>query len=401
MGSIGAKMKCTVCKWPLCLIIAYLFAGETMTSCLLQNKKIRNERTEPSVFDTSSFVITRSSDKTAAQVKFSTQIPLLCSIEVYAQDPNNTPKEESPLVYPCASKTPAQNFDEKVPGLTAENLYYFHIFAWETEQSKDSAASVVIKETPSGDQNSTDKGKYQEIFVSRIDVPLKTDEIHRHIFKDKISPAEISAKLSRPIGCKAGEVPSLGDWSDADPDFKLANVATRGFANGFATPHLSDKSRNKIVFSNYQFADHWEWVFDLNGKTQSFTANAATQLLNVSMTSAVKTDFKTTKTGEVEPVTTPNIDPTKPLKIQWHAEQPNDTSFFILQIGRKPMAGSFHCVFNLKDEQSTVDKTWLEALPKGTYPVIATAESHQIEAAENTGAWLLTAYDWKAAGALR
>lgn len=372
----------------------------TMTACLVKNKKNYEGRTgSGGTFDSQSFIITRTTGKTTAVVQFNTARPLLCAIDVYSQDASQEPKQESPLKYNCPATVPVAAFRETIAGLNPSYLYFYRVFAWDADKTKDKAEIIIVKELPS---NSVDTlveadGKFRNLFISRVDLPLKSDEVHRHLLAASTSPQDLRTKITRPIGCRAGELRMIEDLAAADQDLRLSSVATRGFAAATAQPHLNYRERLKLSFSSFQFSDRWEWVFDIAGKTQSFFAKPGPKLNSVEVTSVVKINIQGSGLADPEsPVLT--LDSTKSLNLIWKADPPLDISRFIFQVGKKSSEGTFHCVFDLKDGQGIVESSWLASLPKGKHPAIATVESHQLQVEQNTGAWLLTSYDWKSAG---
>ena len=231
-----------------------------MTACLIKNKKNNDGRTGASgVFDIQSFIITRTSGKTAAVVQFNTARPLVCAMDIYSQDPNQEPKQQNPMKYNCPGTAPAATFKETIPGLSPNILYFYRIFAWDAGTTRDKAEVIVVRELPS---NSVDTlvdpdGKFREVFVSRIDLPLKTDEVHRHLLAGATSPQDLRTSVSRPFGCKAGELPPVANMGVADSELRISSIATRGFASASAQPHLNYPERAKLAFSSFQFSDRF------------------------------------------------------------------------------------------------------------------------------------------------
>ena len=246
-------------------------------------------------------MISRTAGGSTALVQFAAGRPILCSFDIYAQRPDQEPKEGAPKVVPCTNSQASSAIKETIPGLRADTLYFFRVTAWSADSTKEKGEILVVKESPFGADSTVlvePDGRFRDVMVSRIDIPLKTTEVHRHVFPGSTSSQDLRAILARPQGCKAGPVPSPGDIETADLDFRAANVATRGFASGSAQPHINYRERVKIITNTLQFADRWEWVFDIFGKTQNFFAKAPSQLQSVDVKSKNSFALKSSRLRE-------------------------------------------------------------------------------------------------------
>ena len=386
----------TLIKQPLLVrVLCVLLLAQ---SCLFGQRKSTNGRGEgASLFDRNSFVISRTAGGSTALVQFAAGKPILCSFDIYAQRPDQDPKESAPKVVPCSNSQASAAIKETIPGLQADALYFFRVTAWSPETAKEKGEILVVKESPFGADSTVlvePDGRFRDVMVSRIDIPLKTTEVHRHVFANSTSSQDLRNILVRPQGCKPGPVPSPGDIDTADLDFRAANVATRGFASGSGQPHINYRERIKIIANSLQFADRWEWVFDIFGKSQNFFAKAPSQLQSVDVSSTNSLALKSSRLREdEEPILA--VDAAKPLQVRWRTEGLSDSSAVIVQVGRGSTPSLFYCVFDSASGVGSIDAGLIAALPAGRHTIVTTLESSQVLVAQNTGAWLITGNDFK------
>jgi len=280
--------------------------------------------------------------------------------------------------------------------LKADALYCIDIAAWQEGSQKSNADKVIVKESPgnaSGD--SPGDGKFKDLLVARIDAPLRTAEVHRHVLPGPAEIGDINSTLQRKSGCQKGFPDPLTIFSSADPNIGIANLATRGYATGQGVPNSHFSERYKLLFNSIQSQDSWEWTYSAGGTSYEFSAPPVSALSNATVTSSnslILPEASLGKTGD-----TLTIDSEKKLDLTWEVKNPKDNNFISVQIGNSSQQTFLYCLFPANQNSGSVDADLIKALPAGKHALLVQLESFELEMFPGTAqpSWILAMYDWK------
>jgi hypothetical protein len=381
-------------RW-LGTLLTALLVPSLLTGCFLKKKKSSGKGSgKAELVDRQSIFFDRIGVGETGQLKFKTKKPALCELTLYAQEAGIEPTKDKPKVTACSGTDARAEFTEALEGLRTDALYFVVIRAWEAAESKEKGDVVTVREgqdpkaviTPGGD------GKLKDLLVARLDVPLKTAEVHRHSFADATDVATIRTQLTRKEGCTQGVPDKDGPFREAAPDVAIANLATRDFAAGTAGPHPDYPGRLLLTYPSLNDGlDKWSLYYQLNGQDFAVTARSLARILNMEMESTSIMAFEAPQLAEAaDPL---KIDPTKPLKISWTlGGGPRPLAYMAVMIGRPDYEKSIVCVFKADQRTASIDPALLQGLDDGRHVLLAELASSQIWAKEG---WLVTTYDWR------
>lgn len=368
----------------------------SMTSCFLFEKKKKSKKSGGlSLIDRESIYIDRIGDGNSAIIKFNTYRDAFCELAVYAQDEKSTPTRENPQVTTCSGADAARKeFREQVKDWHSDTLYFIEIRAWLDKANPAARESLVVKENPddsSINPGTSFDGKYRETYVLRFNTPLRTAEIHRHVFPSPVDSQGIKAATAKSPGCANSVPENIGPFSAADPMLKIKSLGSKGFAQGTGESHPNFPERVRFNFNTLQFPNpEWELTWDLEGKSQSLKIRPAPRFTSVEATSAKKIVL-----GEAQ-LATPEeplqLENNKSLTFAWQWENLPDNAIVTAQIGRTGQEKSVYCVFEAKKGSGEIPWASLATLPPGLQVVLLQLEATQFFA---TKSWLTQSIDWR------
>lgn len=105
----------------------------------------QTEGTGPKV-DQSAIFIDRTENGMMALIRFRTDALAFCEIAWWAQDANNSPAETAAHRKMCSSPEPQTDFREQLVDLAPQTPYYFRIYTWAPEGSRDDATTILVRE---------------------------------------------------------------------------------------------------------------------------------------------------------------------------------------------------------------------------------------------------------------
>jgi hypothetical protein len=340
----------------------------------------------------------RTGDGDAARLSFKTKAPAICELSVYSQDDKTKPTKDDPKIVPCSSPDAGRtDITEKIDGLKTDALYYVVIRAWPVGGKKETGDSVLVKEAPNpasvispGDP--VDDGKLKDLLVARMDLPLKTVEVHHHQLPDALDTAAIKGKLTRTAGCQVGVPDKAAPFRDAVKDIAIKNLATKDLGAGTAGPHKDYPERLSINYGSLNDGlDRWTLMYQLNGKDFQISARPVSRILNMEMESGAVQAFDAPQLAEAADAL--KLDTSKPLKLSWTTgNNLLDLTYMTIQIGRPDDPKAVYCIFPAEKRSAEVDAKLLQGLEDGKYVVLAELTTNQLFAKEG---WLVSTYDWR------
>lgn len=368
-------------------------------SCLDYKAK-RSKKGAAGLIDKQNIYTSRASYGTTLVLAFKTQKDALCEFSIWSQAESvncATPSDTQKIkIYTCPTDKPRTDFQESIEGLKSDVLYCIDIAAWENGSNKTKSEKVLVKETPgSTSGNTTSDGKFRDLLVARVDVPLRTAEIHRHVFSGPAEIGDINNTIQRKTGCQKGFPDPLTIFSAADPTVGISGLATRGFASGQAIPNPHFAERYKLLFNSIQPQDSWEWTYTAAGKSYQFIAPPVSALSKSTVASSNSLTLSESSLGKSGDTLT--IDPEKKLDLTWEVKNPKDNNFISVQIGSSSQQTFLYCLFPAAQNSGSIEAELLKELPAGKHALFVQLESFELEMFPGTAqpSWILATYDWK------
>jgi len=376
-------------------LLMFLLCASLSSCFLFESKKKTKKSSGLSLIDKESIYIDRIGDGSSALIKFNTYRDAFCELAIYAQGETSTPTRDSPQVTTCSGADAARKeFRELVKDWRSDTLYYIEIRAWLDQANPSARESLVVKERPNESGAGPDSpfdGTYSETYVMRFNAPLRTAEIHRHVFPVAIDSDGIKAATAKKIGCTNSVPENRGAFSAADPLLKIKSLGSRGFAQGTGEAHPNLTDRMRFNFNTLQYANpEWEFTFDLDGKSQSLKLRPAPRFTSVEATSGKKITL-----GEAQlatPETPLPLENGKNLTFLWQWENLPEGAVVTAQIGRTGQEKSVYCVFEAKAGKGEIPWSSLQTLPAGLQVVLVQMETTQFFA---TKSWIAQSVDWR------
>ncbi len=373
-------------------VLCVLVACSAFFGCKLGTRQNTvNHRTAYKFINPDDVSIARLGDGTSVQIQFTTKEDALCELFYYSQDPAGTPAESAPVRAPCSGgDTPRKEFHETLTGLSAEAVYNFGIFVWTTASSKEKGEVLLVRESTAGSgaiRNAD--GKYEEIMISRFNLPLRSAEIQKAHLDPPMTALELVGRSGSNLGC----APSLDDlaWTSRAVTGKggLAALAMRGFATAEA---VEADARLLATFNSLQFGNpEWEWTYRTPERD-----NVLVKIRTPARLTAVEVSQRTKVTlGDVKLADAEGSIPLEsgyPLSVAWQWDNLPATSFVHLRLGKSGEIGAIHCVFDTKAGRATLDPAKFSGLSAGKQSFILELESVVFHA---TTGWLSRSVDWR------
>ena len=379
-------------------LLALGFLSGLMSGCLLSTKKSTRSRGASELIVRDSIYLDRIADGAAGRLQFKTSRSAVCEIAFYSQEPNVAPTKEKPVTVPCSGEDkPRQEFTERIENLASNTLYFVVISAWDPGAGKKAADVVTVREgagNPSPGNPGSQDGAVRNIFVGRIDLPLKVAEVHKHTLAKPASLSDLKRALVRNEGCQVSVPNAPAPFREPTTDLGIANLASRDIATGSATQHKDYPQRVSLLFPSLNIGmDKWSIFYQENGRDVLIPARPIATFASVVMTSNQSYNFETPQLNEA---TDPfKIDPNQPLRFAWTSNSQLTTSTYVtVQIGRSNNQKSIYCLFAAEKRAGTIDPQLLVGLAPDKYVISVELVSNILIAKEN---WLVTSYDWRSA----
>ena len=394
---------------PTCRRVALILCLILMApGCFLMTKSSSHRSAASTLIVANSVFIDRLGAGDSARVQFKTTANAVCELAFYAQDAKSSPTQDQPTVVPCSNQTQARtDFVEKLSGLRADTLYYLTISAWVPPATKAQAERLTVRETPdnpaivnngsgSGSGNGSGTGSataFKELLVARLDIPLMSAEVHRHVPANPVDAPTIKANLTRKLGCQQGFPPNDAPFRDAATDVGIKNLVSRDFAAATAQPSPDHPERLQLSYTAINNGmNQWSLLYKAsNSRDILVPVQPMSQIVNVEMESANITNFDPPQLAKAADLF--KIDATKPLKFSWTTgNNLLDLSYMTVQIGRPDYDKSIYCVFAANKGGGSVDPALLQNLDDGDQVVMVELASNQLWVKDG---WILTVYDWR------
>ena len=375
--------------------LAFIICTAVSSCFLFEKKKKSSKSAAASLIDKDSIYVDRVADGSSALIKFNTFRDAYCELAVYSQDEKGVPQKASPEVTKCSGDEAARKeFREQVKNWRSDTLYFIEIRAWVDKNNPSARETLVVKENVDGstiDPGAVFDGKYRETYVMRFNAPLRTAEVHRHVFAVPIDSSGIKAATAKTPGC-SGTIPdNRGVFSSADPLLKIKSLGSKGFAQGAAEAHPNFAERLRFNFNTLQYPNpEWEITWDLEGKSQSLKLRSAARFTTVEATSVKKLTLGEAQLATPEEALT--LEAGKPMTLAWQWENLPEDAFVTAQIGRTGQEKSVYCVFEAKKGTGEIPWANLEPLASGLQVVLIQLETTQFFA---TKSWIAQQTDWR------
>ena len=348
-----------------------------------------------------SIYLDRIGDGDKARLSFTTSRPAHCSLEWYPQpstaNPEGNTEPRDLQTGDCSSiEKPRTDFTEVIKDLRTDSLYLVRLIVWPEGTSRSAAVRVLVKEVSSDGQGVDGlpyDGKISSLNVARLDIPLKSIEVHRHDIGSSLSIDEIKSELSPEFGCKQGPVSADRPFRSAAADIGLSNLATRDFAAGTAKPHDSAPGRLRLTYPSVnEGLDKLSFLYQKNGRDVYVPMRPIEKLQNIELTMATPKPFEKPSLGEPAPAVV-TISGSEPLKVSWTTGgRIGDLSYLWIQVGPSHLGKAISCTFKASDRIGVVPSNLLTDLGPGEFNVTATLESNRLWLKD---AWLLSSFDWR------
>ena len=399
------------------LILCLLFAAP---GCFLSKKKAGGPAAASTLIVANSVFIDRLGLGDSARVQFKTTANTVCELAFSPQDEKNPAAPAAPAVVPCSDQgQPRTAFIEKLEGLRTDTLYFVTISVWVPPATKAQAQRFTVRETPDnpsivsgggsgsggagtsssgtggagGAGGASSGGAFNELLVARLDIPLKSAEVHRHVPAAPVDTATIKAKLTRKLGCQQGVPAADAPFRDANADIGIKNLITRDFATATAQASPDHPERLQLAYTAVNTGmNQWSLLYlSANKKDVLVPVQPISQILNVEMESANITNFDPPQLGKAADLF--KIDASKPLKFAWTTgNNLLELSYMSIQIGRPDNDKSIYCVFAASKGVGVIEPALLQNLDDGDQVVLVELASNQFWVKDG---WLLTVYDWR------
>ena len=377
-----------------------LTAAFTLTLCaavsscfLFESKKKSKKGGGISIIDRNSIYIDRVGDGSSALIKFNTLSDAFCELAVYSQDEKGTPTKSAPQVTLCSGADAGRKeFREQVKDWRSDTLYFIEIHAWVDKSNPAVRESLIVRENPDGTTyGPVFDGKYTEAYVIRFNAPLRTAEVHRHVFAAPVDSLEIKSSSAKKPGCSEVVPENRGAFSSADSALKISSIGSKGFAQGTGEAHPGFADRVRLNFNTLQFPNpEWELTYSLDGKDHSLKLRSAARFTTVEVTSSKKITLGEAQLANAEEPL--RLENSKPLVFGWQWENLPDDSYVSVQIGRTGQEKGVYCVFDAKKGSGEISWALLQNLPAGAHVVLLQLETSQFFA---TKSWLSQSTDWR------
>ena len=353
--------------------------------CTNFRKSSKRNASGSGFIDRNSVTITRTQTRSSAVVEFKTTNDSLCSISFWPQNGDASKATDSN----CSSPTAQTAHSQIIKNLPKEDQT-FRIRAWTPDNLKQEELVINEADVKGDDQITADS-----LVIARLDVPLRTAELHINNPDKALSAEELKNRLTPSPGCQKQPLNTMGDLSAATGNISLLQgISTRGFGAATAKQHPNFSDRLRLYYNILQFSDRWEWFFDLNESSQSFAVRSAAQLLTAELNydgNAFPLDAPKLLESE-----TPISMTGKELKARWTTSNLPDIAYIGIQIGKTGQKNTFSCIFPASSGEGSIAKELVDQLTKDTYVVLLSLESAQIQTPKDNGPlWLLSASDWR------
>jgi hypothetical protein len=389
--------KLKLISLPIFILLALVLST---SSCFLnKDKDSKKGGGGGSEFIKTSIFFDRIGEGDTARLKFKLKKGAYCRLELYSQEKGVEPTIKTPKKVPCSNEgDKKKEFVEVIKELRTDTLYFVKIELLSKPDKEKAYMHITVKES-GGASDSRDKdGKYKEMFVARLNQPLRTAEFHRHVFKSASSTEKIKQSITRKIGCKAGISKTAGTFSKPDKKFELNNFATTNYGSGKAAAHTDSKGTKRVEFKALNKGiDRWSFLYDKDGADYEVKALPGNTIETIELKSGNTLTFEDPKleeNSEQEPL---DVNGGQPFSLEWETDRKLSTTnptYMILQIGISGSNNSMTCIFDAKKGRGEIPSNLISELPSGTYDVLVELESSQIWAKDG---WLVTAYDWRSA----
>jgi hypothetical protein len=371
--------------------------GSLLQGCLLGSKKSSRKRGASELIERDSIFLDRIAEGAAGRLQFKTNRAALCELAYYSQEANGTPPRDNPIKIPCSSPDkPRQEFTERLENLALNTLYFVVITAWDPSSDKKFSDVVTVREgpsnSPSKDSTSSPDGNIREIFVGRLDLPLKVAEFHRHNLSKPTPMADFKQSLIRPEGCVTGVPGDLIPYREAAPNIGISNLASRDLASASAIPHKDYPDRLTMQFASINVGmDKWSLLYQANGRDLLVPARPIAAFASVIMSSGATYNFDNPQlTESSDPF---RLDSSQSLKFSWtSSSQLTSASYVTVQVGRPNFPKSIFCTFSSEKKTGSIEPSLLSNLSPDKYVVSVSLITNLFLAREN---WLITTQDWR------
>lgn len=379
------------------LWLPILSIGLLASGCFLKPKKKSGGTGNNARFSVinDDIFMNRIGDGTSARIRFQTSEKVFCELAHYSQEEGGLPSKEDPTITGCPNEEARDDFILRLDNLATDTLYWVKITVFKDKETRSPSESVIVQEGMTSDPDVPPAGgpvSYKNIFVARINVPLKTSEVHRHKLPESKSLAQIKESLNREIGCQAGFPSASGPFRDPQNDILLNSLATTSFAADKAETHPDYKGVRRLEYAGLNPGlDQWKFLYQLDSKDTEVKARSGNLIQSVEIDSTESALLPEPQLADA--VDALVIDGSAQLTVKWETDANLlSSSFMQVYIGRPGNPNSVYCVFPAKDKRGVVPETYISKLEKTKHVILTLLESNQFLASDG---WFASTYDWR------
>lgn len=363
-----------------------IFLVLLLSGCKFITPPLNSRADRVQLIVTSSVDLSRQRGDTYLSLRFSTLQPVKVDVHWWPYDINGSAQIEERRTYQLSYDEEQNTFDIQLPIAALDRLYAVKIFANDPYSNKASEYTV----TEGGDLD----GAY-DLMVSRINIPLRTAEIHQHNLIQDVRTLDWHSTLIPDFTCRKNPEEQAHRFSSMAKGNSLKNLSARGFASGTATQHTNYSDVFKLSFNSLQTGDQWKFLYTMFTEDFSFIAPRPPMFSAASLTIDALKDFPEPQLAI--PEMSVDIKTTQNLTFKWQAEHLSNLSYVRIQVGRPGSLNEIICYESAHGGDTEIESSLLGDLESGFYDVQLSLVNHVIiPAGLETGiTWLLTTSDWK------
>lgn len=363
--------------------------------CSCTKKEGKKKIAAYSIIDTKKIYFSRAYERDNGILTLEFLQAAKCKVEYWPESANQQNISSLTLTSKCAFEDPQQKVTERLSNLNQSESYIFKISAWVQDGGP---VEVYVAKEGSVDPYQPMTEPYGEIFVNRLDIPLKTAQIHRYSFTSQNEAIDFSKNLKRETGCTQDleKIITYFKISEPSPNIKLSKLSTRGLASANGENHPFNVDMQQLSYETLQFGDKWEITYEL--------ANTSYRLLAPQLNyfeSFVVTGLRSQELSAVN-LQAPNVavavNPNASLSFSWRlSKNASNEQILLLFEAQKNKDNQILCVFDAKDGKGQLDFSGLSRSIQDNINLSVYLEQRLFIPVEggSTHSWLIQAYDWR------
>ncbi len=373
--------------------LAILYLGLFFVGCTKKDSPKKNQVF--TIIDTKKIYFSRTYERDTGILTLEFLQSAKCKVEYWPANATPTDITSLTVTSKCAFEAPQKKVTERLSNLNTRDSYIFKISAWLQDGGP---VEVYSAKEGSVDPYQPTTEPYGEIFVNRLDIPLKTAQIHRYAFTSPEEGITFSKNLKRETGCTkdTDKIISYFKTSEPSPTIKLSKLSTRGLASANGANHPFNVDMQQLTFETLQFGDKWEITYELGNTSYRLLAPQLNYFENF-----VVTGLRSQELGPVNlqaPSTAIALNSNSSLGFSWKLSKVgSNEQVLMLFEAQKDKSHQVLCVFDAKEGKGQLDFSGLSKDIAGNINLSIYLEQRLFIPVEggSSHSWLIQAYDWR------